>query len=208
MKVAAETRGFTHFPHHARFVRLAWLSAILVSQDFSSAFSHFLTLADDWLSLSRHQLATGGVVGSSQVVNILTVAVRFSDKAQTFIFSSAYHLALMRDGLDVIFILMGTLVQCMLWREKKNRLGTQYLPKTNQNQTRPLVTTVPSHPGAFSELGLLRVVEPLYSDHHVAGPGFPKTLNETNEGEMRPTSREENCTVATWTVSLPLTIAL
>lgn len=51
-------------------------------------------------------------------------------------------------------------------------------------------------PVPFSELGLLRVVEPLYSDHHVAGPGFPKTLNETNEGEMGPTSREENCTVA------------
>lgn len=86
----------------------------LVSHDFSSAFSHFLTLTDDRLSLSRHQLATGGVVGSSQVVKILTVAVRFSDTAQTLIFSSAYYLALMGDGLDVIFILMGTLVQGML----------------------------------------------------------------------------------------------
>lgn len=51
-------------------------------------------------------------------------------------------------------------------------------------------------PVSFSKFGLLGVIEPFHFDHHVAGPGFPETLNATDEREVRPTSGEKHSAVA------------
>lgn len=40
----------------------------------------------------------------------------------------------------------------------------------------------------LAKLGLLRVVEPLYFDHHTGGPGFPEVLNLTYVWEVRTSS--------------------
>ena len=67
-------------------------------------------LAEDGHPICSEQLATGGVVGAGQVVQVLKAAARLSVTTEALIFLTAHHLALMRDCLHVILIFMARLI--------------------------------------------------------------------------------------------------
>lgn len=77
-----------------------------------------LELAEDGHPISSEQLATGGVVGAGQVVQVLKAAARLFVTAQTLVLLAAHHLALMRDCLHIVLIFMARLIQGMLGRRK------------------------------------------------------------------------------------------
>lgn len=52
------------------------------------------------------QLATGGVISASQVVQVMIAPIRLPVAGQSLVFLTCDHLTLMRDCLDVVFILM------------------------------------------------------------------------------------------------------
>lgn len=84
--------------------------------------SHFLALeqwlcpavsAQDGHTICSHKPACGGIVTPCQVVEVLPVLV-FLAASQLLIVFAFHHLAFVRNGLDIILILMARLVQRIL----------------------------------------------------------------------------------------------
>lgn len=74
--------------------------------------------AYDGNAFSSDQLTSGWVVRPSQVVQIWRGTVRLLIASQTLILLPAHHLALVRDCLDIILILVARLIKGMLERNK------------------------------------------------------------------------------------------
>lgn len=108
-------------------------------------------------SFSSDDLARGGVVGAGQVEEVggRGAAGRLGVVGEALVLLPAHYLALVRDCLDVVLILVAGLVQGVL------------------AILQPL-----------AELGLFGMVEPLHLDYHAAGPGFPEALDATYIGEV------------------------
>lgn len=66
-------------------------------------------------------MAGGGVVGPSQVVEVLAVAIGLPGSTELLIFITADHLALVGDGLNIVFVFVARLVQGMLQENRERR---------------------------------------------------------------------------------------
>lgn len=117
-----------------------------------------VVLGQDDHAFCADQLACGGLVGSSQVEEIVGRAAWLAFTHQVVILCFADNLAAMGDGLHIVLILMARLVQCVL-------AITVSLPQAS----------------------FFWVVEPLDPDHHAGAPGLPEALYSSYIGQLWPT---------------------
>lgn len=73
-----------------------------------------VVLGQDDHAVCADQLARGGLVGSSQVEEVVGWAARLAFTHEVVILCSSDNLAAMGDGLDIVLILMARLIQCVL----------------------------------------------------------------------------------------------
>lgn len=122
--------------------------------------------------------------------------------SQTFILLPAYHLAFVRDCLDVIFILVTWLVQGVL---KPKCIGLSwsiaYAKQANvivnvRAITRFFFMAHLAISMPLSHFGFFRVVKPFDFYHHAWGPGFPEVLNSSHIRKVRAAGREKHSTIS------------
>lgn len=74
--------------------------------------------ADDRDAVGVEDHAGGGLVGAGQVVKILAVCIA-AGVGHLLVLLHADHQALVTDGLDVVLVAVGGLVEGALWRGEK-----------------------------------------------------------------------------------------